>query len=101
VDLTLPTVATGIVLRVAEYPNLDPTFKYFSGLTTVSDAGILDIGAVAFRAAAGSSGSAGLANADFPQAAGIGEMAFGYCKTWPALPSAQRRRRWESTYSTA
>ena len=71
VNLTLPTLATGIV----EGASSNPTFKNFTALKIVSGAGVTSIGDCAF------SGCTALTSASFPAATSIGGYAFSNCTT--------------------
>jgi hypothetical protein len=83
VNLTLPTLATGIVAGTYSAP----TFNNFTVLKTVSGAGVTTIGNIAFYSTAGQSA---LTSASFPLAAAIGEFAFSNCKklTSVSIPKA-------------
>jgi hypothetical protein len=78
VNLTLPTLATGIVEGVIpDNYTYNPTFMHFAALKTVSGAGVTSIGMSAFYAS--NSGPAALTSVSFPVAASIGVRAFQDC----------------------
>jgi uncharacterized repeat protein (TIGR02543 family) len=87
VNLTLPTLAMGIV-ESSDYNN--PTFKHFTELKTVSGAGVTYIGNYAFRAVSGIGGPAALTSASLPVASIISGYAFQGCAalTSVSLPAA-------------
>ncbi|MDR2477386.1 MAG: leucine-rich repeat domain-containing protein, partial [Treponema sp.] len=73
VNLTLPTLATGIVDGPSQNSGDQYTFKYFIALKTVSGAEVRSIGFSAF------SGCTALTSVSFPKATAIGNKAFSGC----------------------
>jgi uncharacterized repeat protein (TIGR02543 family) len=74
VSLVLPTIATS---TEAGSP-VDPTFRSFNNLKSISGAYITTIGNSAFYSSI--SGNTILQNAEFPRVVDIGSYAFYYCK---------------------
>jgi hypothetical protein len=74
VSLVLPDAATSIkAADLSNPPNIEPTFKYFSVLKSVSGSKIITVGGVAFA------GCAALTTVNLPEAPTISDAAFGIC----------------------
>ncbi|MDR2143455.1 MAG: leucine-rich repeat domain-containing protein [Treponema sp.] len=80
--LILPDAATSIKSGI--YPDYNPTFRYFDKLSSVSGAGITQVGVVAFDTCTS------LSTISFPKAAVIGNSAFFRCTSLTSvnLPKA-------------